>query len=72
MLSQSHSVNTSIESCVTHLLRWKVLQLQSEINALCERAFSDIFIILQITLTSYVFAKDTMSYWSSNVQCFGM
>ena len=31
MLSQSHSVNTSIESCTTHLL-------QSEENAQCERA----------------------------------
>ena len=40
MLSQSHSVNTSIESCVTHFLRWKESQSQSEKNALCERAFS--------------------------------
>ena len=30
MLSQSHSVNTSIESCVTHLLQWKESQSQSE------------------------------------------
>ena len=30
MLSQSHSVNTSIESCTTHLLRKTRLQLQSE------------------------------------------
>ena len=29
MLSQSHSVNTSIEFCVTHLLRWKESQSHS-------------------------------------------
>ena len=41
MLSQSRSVNASIESCVTHLLRWKESQSQQEKNALCERAFND-------------------------------
>ena len=40
MLSQSHSVNTSIESYVTHFLRWKESQSQSEKNALCERTFN--------------------------------
>ena len=38
MLSQSHSVNTSIESCATHLLRKTKSQSQSEKNAQCERA----------------------------------
>ena len=40
MLSQSHSVNTSIESCLTHLLRLKESQSQSEKTALCEGALS--------------------------------
>ena len=30
MLLQSHSVNTSIESCATRLLRWEQLQLESD------------------------------------------
>ena len=42
-LSQSHSVNTSIESCATDLLRQKESQLQSEKkNALCERALRNV------------------------------
>ena len=40
MLSQSHSVNTSIESCTAHLLRQEEPQLQSEKNAQCERALN--------------------------------
>ena len=40
MLSQSHSVNTSIESCVTHFLGWKESQSQPEKNALCKRALN--------------------------------
>ena len=38
MLSLSRNVNTSIESCVTHLLRWKESQSQSEKDAVRERA----------------------------------
>ena len=58
MLSQSHSVNTSIESCVTHLLRWKESQSQSDKNALCERSFNsvDLFRMFnspQCTFTGY-------------------
>ena len=40
-MSQSHSVNTSIESCATHLLRQEESQSHSEKNALCERALID-------------------------------
>ena len=40
MLLQSHSVHTSIESYVNHLLWWKESKSQSEKNALCEQAFS--------------------------------
>ena len=40
MLLQSHSVNTSIESCATHLLWWEESQSQSEKNAQCEWALS--------------------------------
>ena len=52
MLSQSHSVNTSIESHVTHLLRWKELQSQSEKNALCEwtlRAMETLVVFSKLT-----------------------
>ena len=42
MLSQSSSVNTSIESCTTHLLRQTRSQSQSEKNAQCERALRDV------------------------------
>ena len=38
MLSESHSVNTSIKSCATHLLQQEESQSQSEKNTLCERA----------------------------------
>ena len=40
MLLQSHSVNTSIESCTIHFLRWKESQSQLEKNVLCEWAFT--------------------------------
>ena len=42
MLSQSHSVNTSIESCTTHLLRQEESQSQSDKNAQCERVLKDV------------------------------
>ena len=37
MLSQSHSVNTSIESCTSHLLPKEESQSQSDKFAECER-----------------------------------
>lgn len=39
MLSQSHSVDTSIESRTTHLLSYEESQSRLEKNALCEWAF---------------------------------
>ena len=53
MLSQSHSVNTSIESCVTHFLQWKESQSQLEKNALCEWDFSLFTWLLILTVSFF-------------------
>ena len=47
MLSQPHCVNTSIESCTTHLLRQEESLSQSEKIAQCERALSSEEIVLR-------------------------
>ena len=50
---QSHNVNTSIESCATHLLRKDESQSQSEKNAQCERIFKTCKVKKLSTLLNY-------------------
>ena len=42
MLLQSHSVNSSIETCVTHFLAMERITVAIRKNALCERALRNL------------------------------